>query len=141
MSIQCSSLAWQPAPTPDSTRCSSQEQPGQGSACGGFGGCGLPSVLPLHSPAAMHYQGRAEDGSKNLVSLPVFCLLGKCSAELLQMGLCYGFNDIVPGVTAEKQAFLPLHLTLFHAQRTLKNPEISMWFFNSGDCFLQKSCI
>lgn len=57
------------------------------SACGSLGGCGLPSVLSLHSPAAMHYQGRAEDGSRNLVSLPVFCLLGKHGTELLQMGL------------------------------------------------------
>lgn len=95
---------------------------GQGSARGSFGGCRLPSVLPLRSPPAMHYQGRAEDGSRNLVSLPVFCLLGKRSAGLLQMGLWYGFNDIVPGVTAGKETFLLVHLTLFHAEKTLKKP-------------------
>lgn len=37
-----------------------------GSGCGGFWGGGYPSMAV---PRLVHYQGRAEDGSRNLVSL------------------------------------------------------------------------
>lgn len=109
VSICCSSLAWQPAPTPNGTRCSSYQHPGQGSACGSFGSCRLPSMLPLHSPAAMHYQGRAEDGSRNLVSLPVFCLLGKCSAAqgCCKWGCDMSLMTLFLGSLQRKKLFFP----------------------------------
>lgn len=112
--------------TPDSTRCSSHGRQDRGLPMGVFG-------------AAM--------GVLGAVGYPVCCpctALLQCiiRAELkMAAGIWFGFSSCilypweaqrraaangaviwVPGITAEKDTFLPLRLTLFHAQRTLRKP-------------------
>jgi len=74
-----------PAQVPGSAAIASSRHSAarMGSGCGRFGGWGLPQYgCPLPpAPLRMHYRGRAEDGSRNFVSLTAFCLLGKHSCE------------------------------------------------------------
>lgn len=66
--------------------------------------CAAPAQPCCNALSGQSWRWQQEFG---LVSLPVLCIFGKHSAGLLQMGLWYGFNDIVPGVAAEKDTFSP----------------------------------
>lgn len=128
LSLECSFWSGvHPVQLPGSASSTTPWQTGQGAAHGSFGGCGLSSVLPLHSPAAMHYQGRAEDGSRNLVwfLFLYFVSLGSTAQGCCKWGCDMGLMTLFLGSLQRKTpfplAFNPVSCTK-DTEETLKSP-------------------